>query len=74
MLPHYNSGMRRTAALSALLLLAIAFSLVSREPTIDPRLKKAARANQRNGWIQVHLEGKPGEIGYQHGALLALEI
>ena len=22
---------------------------------------------QRDGWIYVHLEGKPGEIGYQHG-------
>jgi hypothetical protein len=66
--------MRRTAVFSALLLLAIAFSLVSREPQADPRLKKAARANQRNGWIQVHLEGKPAEIGYQHGALLAAEI
>ncbi|MEO8368802.1 MAG: C45 family peptidase [Candidatus Solibacter sp.] len=66
--------MRRTAVFSAVLLLAIAFSLISREPQIDPRLKKAARANQRNGWIQVHLEGKPAEIGYQHGALLAAEI
>jgi hypothetical protein len=26
------------------------------------------------GWTFVHLEGKPGEIGFQHGALLSREI
>ena len=50
------------------------FTLVSREPQTDPRLQKASRATERNGWIQVHLEGKPGEIGFQHGYLLAAEI
>jgi hypothetical protein len=40
----------------------------------DPRLSKAARAADRNGWIQVHLEGAPAEIGFQHGYLLATEI
>ena len=48
--------------------------MVSREPPTDPRLKKASRAAERNGWIQVHLEGAPGEIGFQHGYLLAPEI
>jgi hypothetical protein len=66
--------MRRTSLLSAVLLLAVAFSLVSREPQADPRLKKAWRAPERNGWIQVRLEGSPAEIGYQHGYLLAAEI
>ena len=66
--------MRRTALLSAVLLLGLAFTLVSREPQTDPRLKKASRAGERNGWIQVHLEGTPGEIGFQHGYLLAPEI
>ena len=28
----------------------------------------------RNGWIFVHLEGPPEQIGYQHGYLLAAEI
>jgi hypothetical protein len=28
----------------------------------------------RGGWIYVHLEGTPHEIGYQHGYLLAQEI
>jgi hypothetical protein len=29
---------------------------------------------QKGGWTYVHLEGKPAEIGYQHGYLLAAEI
>jgi len=29
---------------------------------------------ERGGWIYVHLEGSPSEIGYQHGRLLASEI
>ncbi|TSA40009.1 peptidase C45 [bacterium] len=39
----------------------------------DPRLKNASRES-KNGWISVHLEGTPSEIGYQHGYLLAPEI
>jgi hypothetical protein len=56
------------------LLLATALALISRDPAVDPRLKKASRAAERAGWIQVHLEGPPSEIGYQHGYLLATEI
>jgi len=66
--------MRRTSLFSAALLLALALSLVSREPQTDPRLKKGSRAPERSGWIQVRLEGSPGEIGFQHGYLLAAEI
>jgi len=29
---------------------------------------------QRGGWIYVHLEGSPHDIGFQHGYLLATEI
>ena len=29
---------------------------------------------ERNGWIFVHLEGSPSQIGYQHGYRLASEI
>jgi hypothetical protein len=54
------------------LLLGLAFALVSRDP--DARLKKASRSAERNGWVQVHLEGTPNEIGYQHGYLLSAEI
>jgi len=39
----------------------------------DPRLEKAYRF-ERGGWIYVHLEGAPHDIGYQHGYLLASEI
>lgn len=67
--------MRRTSLLALVaLLFGLAFTLVSRDPQIDPRLKKAARLQERGGWIQVHLEGTPTEIGYQHGYLLAPEI
>ena len=39
----------------------------------DPRLAKAYRF-ERGGWIYVHLEGAPHDVGYQHGYLLAPEI
>ncbi|HMH31629.1 MAG TPA: C45 family peptidase [Puia sp.] len=39
----------------------------------DPRLLKASRQDVA-GWIHIHLEGSPGQIGYQHGFLLASEI
>ncbi len=71
----YNTGMRRTSVcLAVVLFLGLALTLVSRDPQTDPRLRKASRAGERSGWIQVHLEGSPTEIGYQHGYLLANEI
>ena len=39
----------------------------------DPRLDKAYRF-ERGGWIYVHLEGAPHDIGFKHGYLLASEI
>ena len=72
--PHYNVRMRRTALFSLVLLLLLAFTLVSRDPVRDARLKKSSRAPERSGWIQIHLEGSPAEIGFQHGYLLAAEI
>ena len=72
--PYYNNGVRRTSVWLSLLLLGFAATLISRDPQADPRLKKASRASERNGWIMVHLEGSPGEIGFQHGYLLAPEI
>lgn len=39
----------------------------------DPRLAPAWRKDVA-GWVQVHLEGKPRDIGYQYGALCATEI
>ena len=46
----------------------------ARDPQSDSRLKKAFRRPEQNGWIFVHLEGTPSEIGFQHGYLLAPEI
>ena len=39
----------------------------------ESRLKNSSRED-KNGWIYVHLEGTPSQIGYQHGYLLAPEI
>ena len=53
-------------------------STTSGEPSVavsgaDQRLAQAYRF-ARNGWIYVHLQGTPAQIGYQHGYLLAPEI
>ena len=37
------------------------------------RLAKASRED-KNGWVYLHLEGSPSDVGYQHGYLLANEI
>jgi hypothetical protein len=42
-------------------------------PQADPRLQKGYRF-QKRGWIYLHLEGSPSEVGFQHGYLLAPEI
>ena len=39
----------------------------------DVRLKPAYRFN-RGGWVYMHLEGSPADIGFQHGYLLEPEI
>ena len=54
--------------------MGLALALASREPQADFRLKHASRHAEQNGWIWVHLEGSPSDIGYQHGYLLAPEI
>lgn len=55
---------------TAFFALLITSNLFSKD---DPRLLKASRVDKA-GWIYVHLEGSPREIGYQHGYLLAHEI
>ena len=63
----------RRAALPLLLAFAgLAFSAPAR--SADARLNKSFRRPAQAGWIFVHLEGKPSEIGFQHGFLLAPEI
>jgi hypothetical protein len=67
--------MRRIAAIAVVVvLLLLAVSLVSREARPDARLKGSLRRPPQNGWVFVHLEGSPAEIGFQHGYLLAPEI
>jgi Phospholipase B len=39
----------------------------------DNRLDHAYRFD-RGGWTYIHLQGSPGDIGYQHGYLLAAQI
>lgn len=39
----------------------------------EQMLAKASRT-EKNGWIEIHLEGSPQVIGFQHGYLLADEI
>ncbi len=67
------SGMR---CLLLLALTTFAFAAPAKVPAQpdSSRLKKAFRKPQKNGWIFVHLEGSPADIGYQHGYLLAPEI
>ncbi len=45
----------------------------TRGASVDARLKGAYRFDE-NGWIYVHLQGSPSDIGFQHGYLLAPEI
>src|SRR3984893_1282479 len=67
--------MRRGIAI-AVVCCVIVFAAVgaSMTPKTDERLKGAFRRPAVNGWTFVHLEGTPGQIGYQHGYLLAAEI
>ena len=55
------------------LLALAALVACARAPKTDPRLASASRF-ERDGWIYVHLEGSPSQIGFQHGYLLAAEI
>jgi len=51
----------------------ISFVTIRCKQSADHRLDKANRED-KNGWIYVHLEGSPSDIGYQHGFLLANDI
>jgi hypothetical protein len=55
------------------LLTALSLALTAMCQQQNPKLANASRAD-KNGWIYVHLEGSPADIGYQHGYLLANEI
>jgi hypothetical protein len=49
-------------------------TLENRQPGSEPADPHKSWRFQRGGWTYVHLEGRPAEIGYQHGYLLAPEI
>jgi len=67
--------MRRAAAVFLICAAILAATVAApKAPKADERLKSAVRRPAVNGWIYVHLEGTPAEIGYQHGYLLAAEI
>ena len=61
------------ASLSALSRPRRAVAQQARNSTYELTQDKGYRFD-RNGWIYVHLEGAPHDIGYQHGYLLAPEI
>jgi len=63
--------MRKNFILSAAVIM-ILFSCSDSQRKTD-RLAKASKEN-KNGWIYIHLEGSPSDIGYQHGFLLASDI
>jgi Phospholipase B len=48
----------------------------SNQKTVLSQEQMLAKANrtEKDGWIQIHLEGSPGVVGFQHGYLLASEI
>jgi len=66
--------MRRIRVLSLGLLFLSSVALMPRGQAADARLKPAFRRPEKDGWIFVHLEGSPRDVGYQHGYLLAPEI
>ena len=83
-----KAGLRKSRALPMISAVLLAFSMsavlllspgCSKKPgapasgAARAELAKASRVDS-NGWIKVHLEGTPREIGFQHGWLLAAEI
>ena len=48
--------------MNCMVLLVLSISAIQAADA-DPRLRLAHRGAERNGWVQVHLEGTPTEIG-----------
>lgn len=61
--------MSRCARLPLLLLVSVVIAFGG-----NARMRNSFREPVRAGWVFVHLEGTPAEMGYQHGYLLAPEI
>lgn len=59
------------------LIVAVLVSFATVFPGIQSQEKllgKAFRRPAQNGWIYVHLQGAPRQVGFQHGFLLSPEI
>ncbi|MEW5900264.1 MAG: C45 family peptidase [Acidobacteriota bacterium] len=67
--------MKKKVILAAIVFLLIWLSACSKpsKSTLPAELKNSYREDS-NGWIFVHLEGSPREIGFQHGYHLSAEI
>ncbi|HEV8186833.1 MAG TPA: C45 family peptidase [Pyrinomonadaceae bacterium] len=57
----------------AVLLFASFRSHEATRPSVQDDPMKGSYRFDRDGWIFVHLEGAPEQVGYQHGKLLAKE-
>mgnify|MGYP001038564663 CR=1 FL=1 len=63
------SGRKFALALATIMVLSLISVQVQAAKPESPLLKGAYRIDDK-GWIYVHLEGKPFQVGYQHGYLL----
>ena len=50
------------------------FTAAAAQRGADNAILAKAYRFERGGWVYVHLEGSPHDVGYQHGFLLATEI
>jgi Phospholipase B len=71
--------MSRINPLGALLSTALCFgagisAVGADKSAVDSGRMAGSYRLERDGWIYIHLEGTPDQIGYQHGSLLAREI
>jgi hypothetical protein len=64
--------MKTAIKLSVFIFLLSLFVSCKSTPPHEP-LTNSSRS-EKNGWIYVHLQGSPHDIGYQHGYLLSKEI
>jgi hypothetical protein len=56
------------------IVLLISLPSSSHAAAAPSELKGAFRLPEKNGWTYVHLEGRPRQVGFQNGYLLAPEI
>ena len=59
------------------LIVAVLISFATVFPGIQSQEKLLGKAFRRpalNGWLFIHLQGSPRQVGFQHGFLLSPEI